>query len=184
MAQGKEVDDKPSLRYITLLREGARTHGLPNVAFLRKRFEAMSASHCYYGMEFAERRANIAEWPPLIVDGRRDEESFAATRIITGTDVDYGALAHLLIKHLSAQSGVSVHYKRRVVSLDREQNGAWRVGMEDDDTQERHAVSSKSSSSAPVAAPSSCSRSRASPKAVAMSASRSAESGSGVTIVQ
>jgi malate dehydrogenase (quinone) len=36
-----------------------------------------------------------------------------------------------------------VHYKRRVVSLDREQNGAWRVGMEDDDTQERHAVSSK-----------------------------------------
>jgi len=29
MAQGKEVDGKPSLRYITLLREGARTHGLP-----------------------------------------------------------------------------------------------------------------------------------------------------------
>ena len=29
MAQGKEVDGKPSLRYITLLREGARTHALP-----------------------------------------------------------------------------------------------------------------------------------------------------------
>jgi cation transport regulator ChaC len=29
MAQGKEVDGKPSLRYITLLREGARVHGLP-----------------------------------------------------------------------------------------------------------------------------------------------------------
>jgi hypothetical protein len=29
MAQGKEVDGKPSLRYITLLREGARAHGLP-----------------------------------------------------------------------------------------------------------------------------------------------------------
>jgi gamma-glutamylcyclotransferase len=29
MAPGKEVDGKPSLRYITLLREGARTHGLP-----------------------------------------------------------------------------------------------------------------------------------------------------------
>lgn len=29
MAQGKEVDGKPSLRYITLLREGARSHGLP-----------------------------------------------------------------------------------------------------------------------------------------------------------
>jgi gamma-glutamylcyclotransferase len=29
IAQGKEVDGKPSRRYITLLREGARAHGLP-----------------------------------------------------------------------------------------------------------------------------------------------------------
>jgi gamma-glutamylcyclotransferase len=29
MAPGKDVDGKPSLRYITLLREGARAHGLP-----------------------------------------------------------------------------------------------------------------------------------------------------------
>ena len=29
LAQGREVDGKPSLRYITLLRDGARAHGLP-----------------------------------------------------------------------------------------------------------------------------------------------------------
>jgi gamma-glutamylcyclotransferase len=29
MAQGKEVDGKPSFRYITLLRDGARARGLP-----------------------------------------------------------------------------------------------------------------------------------------------------------
>ncbi|MFL5269648.1 MAG: gamma-glutamylcyclotransferase family protein [Stellaceae bacterium] len=29
MAQGKNIDGKPSLRYITLLRDGARAHGLP-----------------------------------------------------------------------------------------------------------------------------------------------------------
>jgi cation transport regulator ChaC len=29
IAQGKEIDGKPSLRYITLIREGARAHGLP-----------------------------------------------------------------------------------------------------------------------------------------------------------
>jgi gamma-glutamylcyclotransferase len=28
-AEGKKVDGKPSLRYITLLRDGARAHGLP-----------------------------------------------------------------------------------------------------------------------------------------------------------
>src|SRR5246127_5303005 len=117
--------------------------GQDNVAFLRKRFEAMSASHCYHGMEYTENRAKITEWAPLIMDGRGEEEPVAATRIITGTDVDYGALTHLLVDHLIAQPGVSVHYKHRVVSLDREYNGAWRVGIEDDDTHERQAVSSK-----------------------------------------
>jgi len=110
---------------------------------LRKRFEAMSASHCYYGMEYSESRAEIAKWAPLIMEGRGDEEPLAATRIITGTDVDYGALTHLLIKHLSSQPGVSVHYKHRVVDLDREHNDAWRVGIEDVDTQERHTVTAK-----------------------------------------
>src|SRR5215469_7183386 len=116
--------------------------GQENVAFLRKRFEAMSASHCYYGMEYSDNRAKIAEWAPLIMDGRGNEEPFAATRIITGTDVDYGALTHLLVKHLRDQPGVSVHYKHRVVGLDREDNGAWRVSFEDVDTLERDAVTS------------------------------------------
>lgn len=34
MGRGKEVDGKPSLRYITLIRDGARAHGLPE-AYLR-----------------------------------------------------------------------------------------------------------------------------------------------------
>lgn len=117
--------------------------GRDNVAFLRKRFEAMSANHCYYGMEYADNRAKIADWAPLIMDGRGNEEPFAATRIITGTDVDYGALTHLLVKHLAAQPGVSVRYKQRVVSLDREANGGWRVGVEQVDTGERDAVTSE-----------------------------------------
>lgn len=117
--------------------------GRDNVAFLRKRFEAMSANHCYYGMEYADNRAKIADWAPLIMDGRGNEEPFAATRIITGTDVDYGALTHLLVKHLAAQPGVSVRYKHRVVSLDREANGGWRVGVEQVDTGERDAVTSE-----------------------------------------
>src|SRR5580658_1955551 len=117
--------------------------GNDNVAFLRKRFEEMSASHCYHGMEYSEDRTKIAEWAPLIMDGRRDEEPFAATRIVTGTDVDYGALTHLLVKHLSAQPGVSVHYKHSVVDLERGDNSAWLAGIEDVETLARDAVSGK-----------------------------------------
>jgi malate dehydrogenase (quinone) len=105
--------------------------GAGNVAFLRERFKEMSANHCYYGMEYSEDRAKIAEWAPLIMDGRGDEEPFAATRIITGTDVDYGALTHLLVKHLSDQPGFHVHYNREVVGLDREEGGRWRVSVKD-----------------------------------------------------
>ncbi|MBV9533614.1 MAG: malate dehydrogenase (quinone) [Bradyrhizobium sp.] len=105
--------------------------GADNVAFLRERFKQMSAHHCFYGMEYSEDRAKIAEWAPLILDGRDDKQPFAATRIITGTDVDYGALTHLLVKDLSDQPGFQVHYNRKVVGLEREADGRWRVSVED-----------------------------------------------------
>src|SRR5271169_1267145 len=61
--------------------------GAGNVAFLRQRFEEMSAHHCFHGMEYSEDRSKIAEWAPLIMDGRNGSEPVAATRIITGSDV-------------------------------------------------------------------------------------------------
>ena len=155
--------------------------GKDNVAFLRKRFEAMTASHCYYGMEYAENRAKIAEWAPLIMDGRGDEEPVAATRIITGTDVDYGALTHLLVKYLSSQPGVSVRYKHRVVELNRGENGAWRVVSRTSTPWSATQWRPNSSSSAQVEMRSSCSRNRGSPKAMGMVGSRSVESGYGAT---
>ena len=105
--------------------------GADNVAFLRQRFKEMSAHHCFYGMEYSEDRNKIADWAPLVMDGRDNKEPFAATRIITGSDVDYGALTHLLIKHLSDQPGFDVHYNRKVVGLDREHDGRWRVSVDD-----------------------------------------------------
>src|SRR5260370_39227527 len=62
--------------------------GSANVAFLRERYKQMSAHHCYHGMEYSEDPAKIAEWAPLIMEGRSDGEPTAATRIITGTDID------------------------------------------------------------------------------------------------
>jgi malate dehydrogenase (quinone) len=105
--------------------------GAGNVAYLRQRFKEMSAHYCFNGMEYSEDRSKIAEWAPLVMAGRDNTEPFAATRIITGTDVDYGALTHLLVKHLSEQPGSDVHYNRKVVGLDREDDGRWRVSVED-----------------------------------------------------
>jgi malate dehydrogenase (quinone) len=106
--------------------------GKENVAFLQERFKAMTASHCYQGMEHTEDRSQIGEWAPLIMDGREGDEPLAATFMKTGTDVDYGTLTHLLMKHLSSQAAFGVHYESEVVGLDREQDGRWRVTVQHD----------------------------------------------------
>jgi malate dehydrogenase (quinone) len=80
-------------------------HGPENVAFLRKRFAAMSAHHCYHGMEYTEDKQKIAEWVPLVMEGRVPDQQVAATRIITGADVDYGSLTRQLVSHLSGMNG-------------------------------------------------------------------------------
>lgn len=117
--------------------------GEENVAFLKARFQEMSASHCYHGMEFSEDPAKIAEWAPLTIEGRAPDEKVAATRIITGTDVDYGALTHLLVAQLKAQSGFELQYERQVVGLEREADGRWRVTAENRADRSRRSVSAK-----------------------------------------
>ena len=117
--------------------------GKENVEFLRARYKAMSAHHCYHGMDYSEDHKRIADWAPLIIEGRDPNEPIAATRIVTGADVDYGSLTHLLVSHLAAQPGFSVHYKQHVVGLEREPQGSWRVEIDDVEQRQKHAISAR-----------------------------------------
>jgi malate dehydrogenase (quinone) len=117
--------------------------GNENVEFLRARYKAMSAHHCYHGTEYSEDYRQIADWPPLIIEGRDPNQAIAATRIVTGADVDYGSLTHLMVANLVAQTGFSVHYKQRVVGIDRDSQGHWRVEIEEVEQRSRHAISAK-----------------------------------------
>jgi malate dehydrogenase (quinone) len=117
--------------------------GDENVIFLRKRYEEMSAHHCYHGMEYSDDHREIAQWVPLVMEGRDKEQTVAATRMITGSDVDYGALTHLLVSHLQEQPGFAVHYKHRVTDLKRRQDGRWEATVEDLATGDRQNVSAR-----------------------------------------
>jgi malate dehydrogenase (quinone) len=77
------------------------------------------------------------------MEGRSGDEPVAATRIITGTDVDYGAVTHHLVRHLVGLPGCRVHYKSRVTHLVREQSGPWRVEVQDLDSGEKRSVKAK-----------------------------------------
>jgi len=117
--------------------------GAENVSFLKRRFAAMSAHHCYRGMEYTEDHQKIAAWAPLVMEGRADDEQVAATRIVTGTDVDYGALTHHLVDRLASLPGFAVRYRHRVTHITREPDARWLVKMEDFRTGAEYAVKTK-----------------------------------------
>ncbi len=106
-------------------------HGTKNVEYLRKRYHALTGNHCYRGMEYSENRGQIAEWIPLVMEGRDANEPVAATRMVTGTDVDFGALTNLFLAYLGKMDGFALHRKSRVRSLNRD-GARWRVGVRDE----------------------------------------------------
>jgi len=97
--------------------------GAEDSAYLKKRFDALTAHACYRGMEYAKDRKQIEEWAPLIMEGRDPGEEVAATRMATGTDVNYGALTGALVASLKDQEGFAIHFSHRVQELHRE--GDW-----------------------------------------------------------
>jgi malate dehydrogenase (quinone) len=116
--------------------------GSENVAFLKKRFEALSAHHCYHGMEYSADKKQIEQWIPLVMEGRDPSEEVAATRMLTGTDVDYGALTKDLLDSLSDKEGFSIHFFHRVQDLRRD-GDLWSVRVRDEKSGEHWDVPAK-----------------------------------------
>src|SRR5277367_965908 len=97
--------------------------GAADREFLRKRHAAMSAHHCWEGMEYSRDCETIAKWAPIVMEGRDPSDPVAATRMVTGADVDYGTLTRLLFKQLGAQADVSINYRHQVEGLTRQDDG-------------------------------------------------------------
>ena len=116
--------------------------GSENVAFLKKRFEALSAHHCYRGMEYSDDKKQIEKWLPLVMEGRDLSEKVAVTRMLTGTDVDYGALTKDLLDSLRNKEGFSIHFFHRVQDLRRD-GDLWSVRVRDEKSGEHWDVQAK-----------------------------------------
>ena len=116
--------------------------GSQNHAFLRKRFEALSAHPLYHGMEFSEDKKQIEEWIPLVMEGRDAGEEVAATRMRTGTDVDYGALTTDLLESLKGKEGFAIHFFNRVQDLRRD-GDLWSLKVRDEQTGQHRDVQAK-----------------------------------------
>jgi malate dehydrogenase (quinone) len=117
--------------------------GDENVEFLRKRYDAMIAHHCFKGMEYSEDPAVLQQWMPLVMEGRDPAERVAGTRMITGTDVDFGAITRKLLAHLQTLPGVNVSYLNDVTNLRRTSDGDWSVSVKDEKSGQTRTVLAK-----------------------------------------
>lgn len=104
--------------------------GEGNVTFLKKRFEALSTNPLFQGMEYSDDPEKLKEWIPLIMEGRTSNEPIAATKIDSGTDVNFGALTRMMFDHLKSK-GVEVNYKTSVEGLKRTADGSWELKVHD-----------------------------------------------------
>ncbi len=113
--------------------------GEKNVSFLKKRFEALSNNPLFKGMEYSEDPRKLMEWIPLIMNGRVSNEPIAATKIDSGTDVNFGALTRMLFDHLKRKD-VDIHFKHNVDDIKRNRDGLWELKVRnlDSGTVERH----------------------------------------------
>ncbi len=121
--------------FIAALPHMSLVQGESNVSFLRRRFEAMTENPLFHGMEFTDNPGELAEWMPLVMNNRTVREPMAATRIGTGTDVNFGALTRMLFAHLKSKQ-VEMKFKRHVEDIKRTSGGLWELKVKRVDTGE------------------------------------------------
>lgn len=99
-------------------------HGQDNVNFLKKRFKALTNTHLFKEMEYSEDPKKLAEWLPLMFENRTIDEPVAATKIDSGTDVNFGALTRMLFEQLESED-VAVHNLHQVQTIKQMKDGRW-----------------------------------------------------------
>lgn len=105
--------------------------GEDNVAFLKKRFTALQKSSLFRGMEYSEDPEQIRAWAPLLMEGRDENARVAATRITTGTDVNFGEIARQMVESLQKNPRFSLETGHEVRGFKRNGDGSWNVTVAD-----------------------------------------------------
>lgn len=104
-------------------------HGQDQVDFLKARHAGMAAHHFFRGMEYTTDRATIASWAPLLMQDR-PPGPVAATKMDSGTDVNFGVISRKLLGWVERQPGCGIASHHRVVDL-RKTAAGWDVTIKD-----------------------------------------------------
>lgn len=103
--------------------------GDADVKFLRQRYDLLKAQHLFQDLEFSDDFATLAQWMPLVMQGRDQSQKVAATRIKHGSDVDFGSLTRSLVGNLAQKNNFKLKLNTEVKSLKQLSNGRWQVTL-------------------------------------------------------
>ncbi len=101
--------------------------GDDNVAFLKKRQEALIQNKLFADMQFTEDRNLLKAWMPLVMQGRNETEKCAATKMDIGTDVNFGSLTDSMVAYLESLPDVTLYLNHEVRDLEKQDDGRWEV---------------------------------------------------------
>jgi malate dehydrogenase (quinone) len=101
--------------------------GEENTAFLKKRFDAMTANKLFSGMQYSEDREELDKWMPLVMQQRDLSQKVAATKMDIGTDVNFGALTEAMIAHAEGLDNVKIYLNHEVRDIEKEDNNTWKL---------------------------------------------------------
>ena len=101
--------------------------GDDNIAYLKKRWEALKASPLFAGMEYSEDPEQLRKWVPLMMEGRDPKQQVAATWSPLGTDCEWGEVTRQYVAHLQKQPSFNLRLSTEVESITKNGDGSWRV---------------------------------------------------------
>lgn len=101
--------------------------GDENVNFLKKRHETLTHHPMFAAMKYTEDRDLIRAWMPLVMEGRPIDQPVAATRVNYGTDVNFGDMTRMMVKHLGKQNGFDLLVAHSVKGFEQQSDGRWIV---------------------------------------------------------
>ncbi|GAB3179158.1 malate dehydrogenase (quinone) [Nesterenkonia halophila] len=116
--------------------------GDDNADYLQERADALRDRPLFADLEHTEDPAVIEQWAPLLMRGRDPQQRVAASKVDTGTDVDFGSLTRQLANHL-ADAGVDMRYNHEVQGLERGADGRWDVTVKNKSRGERFTASAR-----------------------------------------
>ena len=95
--------------------------------FLRERYNLLKSHWAFADMEYSDTASTLLDWIPLIAHEHPRLQKMAATRVGYGSDIDFGALTHALVKSVLTKNHFALHTNYKVAQLHQNTQGRWQI---------------------------------------------------------